>query len=358
MGRSAQRFWLRSRRRLADVRSLSYRRRFRQLRMEFYERLWRDTATDIGATVSKTPDGLTQITKDSFVTFTRRSELMLDSAITTRLLANKTKTYSIISGKGYPVVPHCAFTLSTFETANDFMRNNQGPFVVKPADGTGAGRGITTGITSLRAAEAAAKNAAGFHPDLLIEKQLSGASFRLLYLNGELIDAVRRDSPALTGDGRSTIRQLAAMENESRISGGKVRALSPLVVDLECRNTLASQGWTPSSILSNGQSVKVKLAVNENAAAQNRRVLDDVHPEIAQAGQRIVRDLGVKFAGLDFTADDISAPLARSGGIFNEVNVNPGLHHHYLVSNPEAGPPVASQILKKMFETGEGVIRL
>jgi cyanophycin synthetase len=233
--------------------------------------------------------------------------------------------------------------------------------VVKPADGTAGGHGVTTGISSTSALHAASWNAAGLHAansNLLVEEQLTGASFRLLYLDGEFIDAVRRDSPVVVGDGKSTIRQLVNAENTTRRTSRPISALSPLTIDQESRNTLAAQGKSPGSVPAAGETVRVKLAVNENASAQNHVVRNEVHEEIVRAGSQLVRELNIGLGGLDVTSHDISAPLAKGDTIFNEINVPPGIHHHYLVANPEDGADVASIVLERMFSTHRGVIEL
>lgn len=352
------RAWLRNRRRFTDVWGIFERRRFRAIRNRFYDQLWRDAANEIGAEIARLPCGLIQISCGNLRTFVDHSEIMLDSAITSRLLLNKAATFDMLAAKGLRVPRRQKFGMDSLERAVTFLRENGGPVVVKPADGTGCGHGVTTRISDRYGLVKAARHAAAFHTELLVEEQLVGASYRLLYLDGVFIDAVRRDSPIVTGDGRSNIRQLIAVENERRRSGEAITALSPLMIDLECRNTLSAQGMSPMTIPASGIEVMVKLAVNENAAAQNHLVRDEVHPEIVETGSRIVRDFGIGFAGLDVTATDISLPLDTGGTIFNEINAGPGIHHHYLVSDQSRIAHVAPRILEHLFSTRRGVFEI
>ena len=355
---NAMRAWLRNRRRLTDVWGIYERRRFRAIRNHFYDQLWRDAARGVGAEIARLPSGLTQISRGNLRTFVDHSEIMLDSAITSRLLLNKAVTFEMLAAKGLRVPQRQKFGMDSLERAIAFLCENGGPVVVKPADGTGCGHGVTTRITDRYGLVKAARHAAAFHTELLVEEQLVGASYRLLYLDGVFIDAVRRDSPIVTGDGRSSIRQLVSAENERRRSGEAITALSPLMIDLECRNTLSAQGMSPTTIPSAKQEVMVKLAVNENGAAQNHLVRDEVHPEIVETGSRIVRDFGIGFAGLDVTATDISLPLDTGDTIFNEINAGPGIHHHYLVSDQSQIAHVAPRILEHLFSTRRGVFEL
>lgn len=355
---NAMQAWLRNRRRLTDVWGIFERRRFRTIRNRFYDKLWRDAAHEIGAEIASLPGGLKQISRGNLRTFVDHSEIMLDSAITSRLLLNKAVTFDMLAAKGLRVPRRQKFGMDSLERAVTFLRENGGPVVIKPADGTGCGHGVTTRITDRYGLLKAARHAAAFHSELLVEEQLVGASYRLLYLDGEFIDAVRRDSPAVIGNGRSNIRQLVSAENERRRSDDEITALSPLIIDLECRNTLSAQGLSPATIPTAGQEVMVKLAVNENGAAQNHLVHDEVHPDTVKTGSRIVRDFGIGFAGLDVTAIDISRPLSEEGTIFNEINAGPGIHHHYLVSDQSRIAHVAPRILEHLFSSRRGVIEI
>ena len=356
---SARQFWLRSKRRLLGLKGVVERYKFRPLSDEFYEKLWGEAALAVGAQLQPRPGGLTQITRAGLTTFVDRSQVMLVSPLALRIMFDKELTYELMAAKGYRIPKRCSFDLSTLDRAEDFMQKHDGPVVVKPAAGTGGGQGIATGIETKTGLRLASRNAATyFQSHLLVEEQLTGASFRLLYLDGDFIDAVRRDSPIVVGDGKSTIRQLVDSENRRRKFERPISALSPLVINQDSRNTLAGQGKSPGSVPGAGEAVRVKLAVNENAARQNHIVRDQVHEEIVRTGSRLVRELGLAIAGIDVTTDDISAPITESDPIFNEINVYPGIHHHYLVANPEISAGVAPLILERLFSTRQGVIEL
>lgn len=341
----------------ADLRGVLKRRRFQRVRDEFYDALWRDAAQEVGAECSDVA-GLKRISFDGFVTFVSHSDLMLDDIVTTRVMAHKAVTYQLLSEKGFSVPEHCVFSLDQLGRARAFLARTPGAIVVKPATGTGGGHGVTTGIQSERELLRAALHAASFNAELLAEPMLSGSCYRLLYLDGRFLDAVRRDPPSVRGDGRSSIRALVASENRKRLSERPITALSPLVIDQDALHYLAAQGLEPGATVLAGDRIVVKRAINENADRENHPVAAQLHPEIVSAGARLVSDLGVRFAGLDIIADDISAPLRDSGVQFHEVNVGPGIHHHYLLADRSRGTPVAARILQYLFENRQGVMKL
>lgn len=352
--RRAQRLALK----LADLRAVRARRSFDSVRTRFYDQLWREAARDVGAQANALPGGLWEIRRDGLVTFVRRSELMLDAALSDRLMADKALTYRLFSRMGLRQPEHCTFTLSDTGPAVALLGRYPGGIVIKPATGTGGGRGVTTGIRDADALTRAARYAASFNGTLMAEAQITGHNYRLLYLDGMLIDAVRRDPPVLTGDGRSAITALVQAENAARRNGPGFRALSPLIIDRDSLNTLNAAGLSPRSVPAAGKRVTVKTAINENSAAQNHHVTGQVHPDTAAQGARIVTRLGIRFAGLDLYAADVGADPKDAPPVFGEVNVTPGLHHHHLTAAPPEGPAIASRVLSYLLDRQEGVMKL
>ena len=331
--------------------------RFGKVRNQFYRSLWEDAAIRTGATFRDWGFGLYRIERDGAVTVVRHSSIMVDDHLRLELMGNKALTYEILEEKGCAVPHHRVFSAGNLAPAEHFMAQNSGPFVVKPASGTGGGRAVTTNVVGRRDLKRAARRAGCFDGHLIIEEQLEGASFRLLFLDGEFIDAIRRDPPVLTGDGRRSIRSLVRRENARRLNGPVV-ALSPLELDCDAGNYLASVGLRAGSVPEADEIITIKQAVNENAAAQNHCIKNLVHPQIIALSRRLLSDLGVRFAGVDVICHDITAPLTPDNGCINEINTTPGIHHHYLISNPTAGTPVAEIILSHLFENETGIVRL
>jgi len=348
----------RNSRRLSEIEGVFQRRRFRALRREFYDQLWRGAAGRLGAEYVEHDGGFAEIRLGGLATFVQQSDVMLDSALIIAAMADKALTYDLLARKGYPLPAHQLFTLSQLPAAEAFLRAQRGAVVVKPANGTGGGRGVTTGVTTAKSLRRAARIAAGFNPNLLVEEHLSGKSYRLLYLDGVYVDAVRRDAPAVVGDGRRTIRELVVQENLRRRRSRPLSALSPLVIDGDSRNCLERQGLSPAHRPRDGEAVIVKAAINENCASQNLNVRDEISKDIVQAGAALVSDLGVRCAGVDLICDDASLPLEQGRGIFTEVNVNPGIHHHYLIADPDRGVAVADRLLEHLFSQKAGVMKL
>lgn len=344
--------------RVPDALNILRRRRLGPVRDRFYFEMWEAAADQIGARADRVGGGLIRIRRDDLATFVEESTLMLDSPVALSMIGDRALGFETIRRHGVRVPEHLVFTRATAQKAKAFRDRIGGPVVVKPLRGTGGGRGVTTRITDERGLTRAIARASRFCRDLIVEEQVPGAYYRLTFLDGDCIGIVRRDPPALIATGDHTIRQLVARENERRLEGRPITALSPLLIDADMRNRLAEDGLRLSSKPSRGEVVVLKGAVNENGAAQNVTIRDSVPQDtIAKLGQ-MVMDLGIRFAGVDLMAEDISAPLCATGPAVIEVNGNPGIHHHLLVSDPARAVPVPRIVLEYLFNNRIGLVRV
>ncbi len=344
--------------RIADVPDMFQHLRFAKLRRRYYDLYWARMAQEVGATFSVWQDGFCRIERDGKVLIVNGPDLRLDDHLTLKLMGNKALTYRLMTEQGYAVPRHLRFSITSLAAAEAFLAESGRPLVVKPNSGTGGGRGVTTGITTVKALRRAAYAACRFDPDLIAETQIDGQCWRLLFIDGVFLDAVRRDPPSITGDGLRSIRALVAEENARRLAGHPFTALSPIRIDREAKAYLAAQGLKPSSVPEKGETVIVKRAINENHRGQNHSLGPAVHPATIAQCAKLAQNLGVRLAGFDIIARDISAPLSPANGLIGEINTTPGLHHHDLVAEPASGPSVGARLIDRMFETAAGTMTI
>lgn len=335
--------------RLLDVPAILAQVKFQELRRRYYDEYWPKVAQETGAVCEKWDGGFHRLTRGGTAILVRGPEVRLDDHLTLDLMGNKALTYRLMAEQGFAVPEHVRFRVTGMSKALALLKSSGRPLVIKPASGTGGGRGVTTGITAAAALRFAALSAARFDADLIAEEQIEGHSYRLLFLDGQFIDAIRRDPPRVTGDGRHSIADLVAAENRQRLLLRPVTALSPLRLDRDAWLYLAAQDLLPRSVPAKGETIIVKRAVNENTLTENVVVRNSVHAETIVNCARLVRALGVRFAGIDILARDIARPLTRDNGLIGEVNTTPGLHHHDLVANRQPGPSVAAVLVEHLF---------
>lgn len=316
-------------------------------RTAFYDECWRDAAAAVGATIRPLGGGFQEIARGG-----RRMRVFeqfspLDTHTTLAVAGNKPVVYGLLAEAGLRVPRHVSYTAADLRPARRFMAEIPGGCVVKPARNTGGGTGVTTGIRSGAQLVRATVAATGFSPTLLIEEQMPGENYRLLYLDGDFLDAIVRQPPFVLGDGRSSVHDLVRAANEARVRGGAGIGQVLLESDLDLRRTLAGQGLRPSSVPAPGRRVVLKTVINQNSGSDNVAASDRLCAEVVADGARAAAAVGVRLAGVDVITTDPSVPLARSGGVIGEVNTTPGFYYHYR----RTGEPfrVAEHILRHVL---------
>ena len=318
----------------------------------FYRDVWANAAGELGAEVSELEGGFLEIRRGAVATRVWRQLSALDDALSLKLALDKTLVHGLLAARGVHVPDHLEFSRANIGPALRFIaESGPGPgrpmFVVKPADGGRGGAGVTGGVRTEVDLARAVLSATRLDSRLLIERQVPGDMHRLLFCDGELLDVVVRLAPHVTGDGRSSILELIARENERRLQAGLAQSL--ITVDLDCLLALAAAGRAPRSVPSPGERVQVKSASSENAEHENRTIRswsEDLVSECAEA----VRAVGLRLAGVDVVTPDIDRPLAETGGAIIEVNGTPGFQYHHVVAEPENATRIAVPVLEQVLE--------
>jgi cyanophycin synthetase len=314
--------------------------------------MWEEVAREIGASFSVLADDLWELEIDGHRTRVLKHILELDNPVTLEIAARKPLVYRMLADRGLRVPDHVEFRLDQLDRAYAFAEKYPRGSVVKPANGTGAGLGVSTHIRGRKEVRRAAILASLYCPDLLIEPMVYGECYRILMLRGRMIHAVRRPGLKVQGTGTASIAQLIAGANAVRLQNGQ----PPMAIDRDCQFCLESQRFTLESVPAAGTSVLVK-ATGEAGTRQvelrtvyTQTVTDLMSPSLRENAQLAARVVGSEFVGVDFITPDPSVPLEQSGGVLNEVNTTPGLHHHYISTmerRPQPAIPIADVLLSR-----------
>ena len=228
------------------------------------------------------------------------------------------------------------------------------PVCVKPGDGNRA-RGVSLELREQADIQSAYEIALKQGSEVIVEQFIQGLEHRLLVIGDRLVAASRGETASVTGDGKSTVRELVNLQINSdprRGSDGslpletvRLRQGSPEVLELR------RQGLSPDSVPEAGRSVLVKRTGN-----MTTDITDIVHPDVAYQAILAAKVVGLDIAGVDVVTPDITQPLAKVGGAVVEVNAGPSLLMHL---NPAQGQArdVGKAIAEHLFpEHGDGRI--
>ena len=314
-----------------------------------YREIWAEAAGAVGAECIDEGQGRFRIGRGGTWTAVERQTTELDDAARHAAALDKAAGHALLAGAGVTVPEHLEYRISQLPDARRFLSAVGDRCVVKAAAGTGAGWGVTCAITDAAGLRLASLNAARYSDSLLIERQLPGDMYRLLLLDGELIDVVRRGSPHVAGDGRSSVAALIETENRRRIAAGGGEGLQVLRIDLDCLLTLRAAGRTLRSVPAAGEQVQVKTSTSENRPDENETVRTAPHAALVSEARAAAAALGLRLAGVDIVTPDLARPLADAGGAIVEVNAGPGLRYHYQVADRERATRVAVPILHALL---------
>lgn len=319
-------------------------------RAAFYREIWREAAAGVGHLLVLSPPLLEIRFADTTVRV-KGNVTSLDDPVTVAVAEDRLLVYRLLAEQGIPVPRHRAVPADDPWEAWQFVKAAGCPCVVKPAKGSAGGVGVTTGVRSMLSLTRALVDAGAFCGELVVEEQIEGDVYRLLYLDGELVDAVLRRPPTVSGDGCSTVRQLIAAENERRQRVGIAASQSLIRVDGDLAQTLRAKGLTLRSVPAAGTIVLVKSVINDNRREENEPAVDRLCSAVIETGRRAASAVGCRLAGVDVITPEPGIALDESGGVVVEVNANPGYYYHYM--NAGEGVPVASVILQRLASVGQ-----
>jgi cyanophycin synthetase len=322
-------------------------RSFSSRRATFYARIWNEAAREIGASCAGIGGGVQEIGIDGKRTRVYETCTEIDDPVTLRVAGNKAVVLAMLRREGISVPRFAECDIQDIESAKRFVRRVGKKCVVKPANGTGGGVAVTTGVEGTWDLLKAAALTSVFGRRILVEELIRGDVYRLLYLHGELLDAVVRRPPAVTGDGKLSIKALVKQENALRLEEGSERAQCPLKIDMDMANCLREQNLSLASVPGEGEIVRVKTVVNENRGRENESAAEGLSKSIIIEGARAAGVIGAKMAGVDVITCDPTVALSESGGAVIEVNTTPGYYYHYMKKGEPF--PVAIYVLKEVL---------
>jgi len=222
------------------------------------------------------------------------------------------------------------------------------PVVVKPSNGS-SGRGVSAGLKGPEEIAPAFEHASRFGDGVIVESFIEGKDHRLLIVGKQMVAAMKRVPPVVTGDGKRTIGDLVEeLNNDPRRDG---RMLKQVNVDEELRRLLDDAGYDLDTVPDEGETVVLRSIANVSTGGITIDVTDQVHPDNSMMAIRAAAAIGLDVTGVDLVITDISRSYREVGGAILEVNVRPGIDMH---TWPIEGKPrdTAGAVIETMFPPG------
>jgi len=335
-------------RKLVNYRDADLIDSIKEMRRLFYKNAWHEAADVVGAEIINVTSNIYDIICNKKRLRVCENENSIDDPVTVKVAADKRLVYALLRKAQVPIPNFQLIRRERINIGEKFIQGNDGKyFVVKPAVGTGGGSGVTSWVRVKKELRSAVAWAGSFGREVIVEEQIFGQMYRVLYFDGELLSAVARKPPTILADGKSTIKKLIRKENMERLRGGIEVSQNLLDVNYDMKNSLRHQGLNMGSIPRAGTVVKLNNVTNRNRGADSESANDVLCESIINTGAKAAKAVGVRFAGVDIITANPGVPLESSGGVVIEVNAMPGFYEHYFKKDGRF--PVAVHVLKKYF---------
>lgn len=314
-------------------------------RVDEYRGMWSAAARAIDADFDELSPAVWEVRSGTRRTRISNDLVQFDDPVVLDLAGDKSFCYDLARSLGVPTPEPLTFGKDELTGVIRRFPLDRGPYVVKPAKGTGSGVGVSVDVRSRLELANAVALASVLSGRIIIERLVAAETVRLLFLDGRMIHAVRRRGVRVETDGITSIEQL-------------LTRLAPRAVPVDAfvLETLRQQGRSVGDVPPAGESLVVRwLPADTRSSRELRTIYDEevtglVSPALVGEVAPVLAALGSRFAGVDLLTNDPTRSLAESGGVFLEINTTPGLHHHCVKSPDGVACEVAVTVLSRLLD--------
>ena len=221
--------------------------------------------------------------------------------------------------------PHLATgaPLRTVNAADTYIKDHFGyPAFVKPVDGS-KGNGVYKIYDTDELLAVLNEYEAKKIRVAILEQPVDMPDFRIVVLDGELINAYRRRPLAVAGDGKHTVRELLDALQKRYLSEGRDTKI--LMDDRRVAWELKRRTMTLDSIPQPGAAVPLLPISNLSAGGTAEDVTARIDKHWVALAAFIAKQFNLRLIGLDLACADITSATAAYSVL--EVNAAPGLDH-------------------------------
>ncbi|MES2971217.1 MAG: ATP-grasp domain-containing protein [Patescibacteria group bacterium] len=241
---------------------------------------------------------------------------------------NKEILYGIASEIGVNIP--ATITVQSLEQANQFLGQHKRA-VIKPTEGS-HGDGITLNITDNSQLPSAIDYARQVSDVVLMQQQVEGDDYRLLYIGGSIAAAVIRKPAFVIGDGKNSIRKLIELEN-NKPKRGEAYKSNLAYIDLVVAERYLGKN-IDRQIPANNEEIRVIGVANVGQGGVSIDMTHKLSDTLKTAGQKIVDHFNLGLGGVDFICDEANKPYLI------EINTVPslGLHEYPYIGEAQNTP--------------------
>lgn len=205
------------------------------------------------------------------------------------------------------------------------------PMIIKP-NGLSQGVGVYK-ISNPEEGMVAAKKIMSLKEKIfLLQEYCEGHDFRIVVLNGKVIQAYERIPFHIVGNGCDTIERLLEEKISSFEASGRDKLVD--ISDSRIIKNIIKQNYTLQTILNVGEICRLQDIANLSLGGTTEDKTENISPYYAQIAIEIAQSLNLKLCGIDIVARDITDSCNTDYSIL-EVNSAPGLDNYVYKGNQQ-----------------------
>ncbi len=285
--------------------------------------------------------------------------LDLNTGVSTKIVKNKYLTSLVLSRLG-PIVPSSKIinienkniTANTpeYKKVKKFQKKHGAKIVIKPVD-LNSGKGISILPKSEDEIIKAINNVKKYSKIFLVEAYITAENeYRMLAYKNQIVDVVQRFPPQVVGNGRSTIKELLAQQNEFRKKNNQKTFQN---YDIH-QEFLKKSHLSFESVPEKDRKIVLSKICNFSMGGNVSRIpISNIHTDYSKLIEGIHQMIGINYYGVDLMSNDITSPINNDTTI-NEVNSAPGLRIHHFAGSVQNKPLLfAKRLLQAILENNE-----
>ncbi len=222
-----------------------------------------------------------------------------------------------------PVPAYVELAFLNFQNLEKVFAKLRKPIIVKPRVGS-RGRHTATNIQNFEQFKEGVKIANQICSYLIAEEHLEGSVCRATLVNGVLAGFYQAQAPAITGDGKKTIKELIEEKDTKRNS--RVERIN---ISEELHSHIARSGFSISDILPNGVPLSLTHRMGRLFGGTTREMFDELHPSFVPILEKAAKITGLSVVGFDCIVPDPTKDQASQRWGIIECNSLPFIDLHY-----------------------------
>lgn len=198
------------------------------------------------------------------------------------------------------------------------------PMFLKP-NGLSQGTGVYKVFNAKDGLLAARNVLALKEKTILLEEYCPGSDYRIVVLNGQVIQTYERIPFHVVGNGHDTIRTLLQKQADAFEKANRDKTVD--TEDPRILRNIIHQGYTLNTVLNAGVICTLQDVANLSLGGTARDLTDRISPYYSELAISIAESLNLKLCGIDIIAKDIT-DMNRADYYVIEVNSAPILNNH------------------------------